>query len=78
MTLLLTEKQRQAVRRGEPVRVRAQGLGELVVLRANIYDEKRKTKPGPAVKKRSKLSNARLKALATRHKPPQSWYDEDF
>ncbi len=24
------------------------------------------------------LSNARLEILGARHKPPQSWYDEDF
>jgi hypothetical protein len=28
-------------------------------------------------KKRIPLNNARLRALAQRHKPPQSWYDEE-
>ena len=39
MTIHLTEDQRQAVQRGEPVRVEALGLGEIVVLQAELYDE---------------------------------------
>lgn len=41
MTIHLTEDQRQAVQRGEPVRVEALGLGEVVVLPAELYEEER-------------------------------------
>jgi hypothetical protein len=78
MTLQLTEEQRRAVKRGELVRLKATGLGEVVLLRATVYDGSRKGRPKRTAKKTLKLSNARLKALAAKHKPPQSWYDEEY
>jgi hypothetical protein len=40
MSIELTEEQRQAVRKGEPVRVPAPEIGEdVVLLRAAVYEE---------------------------------------
>jgi hypothetical protein len=78
MTLRLTEEQLRAVQRGEPVRLKASGLGELILLRASVYDENRKGTTKRSAKKMPKLSNARLKALAVKYKPPQSWHDEKY
>jgi hypothetical protein len=78
MTLQLTEEQKRAVRRGEPVRITARGLGKVVLLSAKTYDEEHQSKPARTTKKKTKLTNARLKELAAKHKPPQSWYEEDY
>ncbi len=44
-----------------------------------IVLEKPKQKKAPAkAKRRPKLTGARLLELAEKHKPPQSWYEEDL
>jgi hypothetical protein len=43
MTIQLTDDQRQAIERGEPVRVQADGIGEVVVLTATSYAEELET-----------------------------------
>jgi hypothetical protein len=78
MTLQLTEEQRRAVKRGEPVRLKAGSLGEIVLQSANVYDKNLKPKNMRAGKKMPKISNTRLKALAEKFKAPQSWYDEEY
>ena len=39
MSLELSDAQRQAVQRGEPVRLTADDLGDVVVLQAQAYEE---------------------------------------
>ena len=41
MTIYLTDDQQQAIERGEPVQVEALGLGEIVVVSAELYNEAR-------------------------------------
>ena len=40
MILELSEQQRQAVERGDPVRLAAEGLGDVIVFRAQAFDER--------------------------------------